>query len=230
MHEPTPRASAEISHPEPSVSEANSERPRRGRPRDATRHDAILAAGFAEFAEKGFVAARLEDVAERAGVAKGTVYLYFANKEDLFQAAVRSRIVPLVEEVGDLARAHTGPAADLMVRAVTLAYQRLGTPDVQVLLRILITEGQRFPELLQFYYSEVVSKMVALAEMVVSRAVARGELSPGAMTGLPLVLFAPAMMGIVWQMTFAVARPVSMDEFRTAHLDLIARALTPPAK
>src|SRR5688572_32588287 len=119
--------------------------------RSAARHQAILAAALEEFSAAGFAAARLDDVAERAGVAKGTIYLYFADKETLFQELARSMLSPLVGHVEKLAHVEVPfPAlahglVDVMVREVLETRRK----DI---IRLIISEGTRFPALAEFYH------------------------------------------------------------------------------
>lgn len=208
-----------------AISLAMSEQPKkRGRPRKADRGD-ILEAGFLEFAENGFRATRLDDVAARAGVAKGTVYLYFESKEALFEAAVRSRIVPAVEQAGHLVQGFEGSTAELLRRVLEAVYERIAEPNVCTLLRIVIAEGPRFPALVAFYHREVIARMLTLLETVLRRGIARGEYPAGALTRFPAVLIAPAIMAAIWQMTFATAQDVPLATFKDAHADLIERAL-----
>jgi AcrR family transcriptional regulator len=198
---------------------------KRGRPRKDERPDEILEAAFVEFADKGFLATRLDDVATRAGVAKGTVYLYYDSKEALFQAAVRSRMLPVVAQVGMLSQQHDGPTVDLLRVIVRVMYGRLSDPTVRTLMRILIADGQRFPDLIAFYHREVLSKLKGALQAIVARGVVRGEFRKGALTDLPEVLVSPGLMGAIWQMTFAAEEDIPLERFMAAHLDLIERSL-----
>ena len=198
---------------------------KRGRPRKDERPAELLEASFLEFAEKGFLATRLDDVAARAGVAKGTVYLYYDSKEALFEAAVRSRMLPVVAQVGTLSQQHDGPTVDLLRLIVRVMYARLRDPSVRTLLRILIADGQRFPNLIAFYHREVLSKLTSVLKIIIARGVTRGEFRQGALTDLPEVLVSPGIMGAIWQMTFATEEDIPLERFMAAHLDLIERAL-----
>lgn len=201
-------------------------RKKRGRPRKDERPAEILRAGFQEFAEKGFLATRLEDVAARAGVAKGTVYLYYESKEALFEAAVRARVSPVVAQVGTLAQVPDGATIDLLRQLLRTMYGVMADPDARTLLRIMIAEGQRFPALITFYHREVLSKLRSVLTALVARGVARGEFRKGALTDLPEVLVAPGILGAIWQMTFAAEEPIPLDRFLAAHIDLIERSLS----
>lgn len=195
------------------------------RRRKTARPAEILAAGFAEFAEKGFMAARLEDVALRAGIAKGTIYLYYDSKQELFEAAVRARILPALGEATARIDEFEGPTGDLLRLVLRTFYARIGEPEVRTLLRIMIGEGHRFPDLLAFYHREFITRIVGLLRRVVDRGIARGEFHPGVATETPIVLMAPAIMGAIWQMTFASIQPVPLSAFEAAHADLLVSYL-----
>ena len=123
------------------------------------RRATILAAALDEFAARGFAATRLDDVARRAGVAKGTIYLYFRDKESLFQELVRTMLSPLVGAI------EAAPLRDLPIRAVAemivdvFVREIYGTRRKDV-IRLIITEGPRFPKLAEFYYREVIARVL----------------------------------------------------------------------
>lgn len=199
---------------------------KRGRPRRGTREAEILEAGFQEFAEKGFDAARLDEVAARAGVAKGTLYLYCESKEALFEAAVRSRIQPIVGRVARLAEYYPGPTRFLLRMIFRFMYRQIAQGDFRTIMRIMIAEGQRFPALTEFYHREFIGQMIKLLETIVAKGVKRGELREGAATGLPMILIAPGLMAAIWQMTFQPYQPVELDRFYEAHIDLIMNGIS----
>jgi AcrR family transcriptional regulator len=188
--------------------------------RQAERRDAILAAALEEFAASGFAATRLDDVARRAGVAKGTIYLYFRDKESLFQELVRTMLSPMVgaietAQIADLpARAIAETIADLFVREI------FGTRRKDV-MRLIITEGARFPKLAEFYYREVIERVVAALRAMLGRAVARGELSSDALARFPQLLVAPALLAVLWSGLFGRFAPLDARELMRAHLDLL---------
>jgi AcrR family transcriptional regulator len=188
--------------------------------RQAERRDAILAAALEEFAVAGFAATRLDDVARRAGVAKGTIYLYFRDKESLFQELVRTTLSPIVgsietAQVRDIpARMIAETIADIFVREIFATRRK----DV---VRLIITEGARFPKIAEFYYHEVIERVVAALRAMLSRAVARGELSSDALARFPQLLVAPALMALVWNGMFDRFAPLDIRELMRAHLDLL---------
>ena len=142
--------------------------------RSAARREAILAAALDEFSSRGFEAARLDDVAKRAGVAKGTIYLYFRDKESLFQELVRAMLTPLVGTIEALGAADVpiGALADSIVELFVREIYETRRKDV---IRLMISEGRRFPKLAEFYYREVLSRVIAAVRALLrARRRARG--------------------------------------------------------
>jgi AcrR family transcriptional regulator len=201
-------------------------RPRRRR--KEARPAEIIEAGLAEFARRGFAGTRLDDVATRAGVAKGTIYRYFPDKEALFLAAMRSRLSPVLDHIEGFVDAFPGTTRDLLTLIVRLVHDRMVNTDLAVLIRIIIAEGEGFPTLTALYYEEGVAKGRKLLERIVQRGVGRGEVRPGAAADLPLVVMAPAIMAAVWRMTFARHAPIAPEAFMAAHLDLVCDGLLMP--
>jgi len=204
-----------------------SERARQGgrgkRPRGerrGERREAILAAALEEFAARGFAATRLDDVAARAGVAKGTIYLYFRDKESLFQELVRAMVSPLV---GAIAAA---PLSELPIRAVVDMIVDLFVEEIygtrrRDVLRLIISEGPRFPKLAEFYYREVIARVLPVVRARFALAVERGELAHDALARFPQLLVAPALMAIVWGSLFERFHPLDVRELMRAHVDLL---------
>jgi AcrR family transcriptional regulator len=188
--------------------------------RSAARREAILSAALEEFSSQGFAAARLDDIARRAGVAKGTIYLYFADKETLFQELARSMLSPVVGYLENLAQVETPfPAlahglVDLMVREV------LGTRRKDI-IRLIISEGTRFPALAEFYHREVLSKIFAGLRAVLQRAVDRGELRHRALIEFPQLLGAPLLVAVVWNSVFGHLQPLDARAMLKAHIDIL---------
>lgn len=207
--------------------DAGREAPPRRRRKEA-RPAELVAAGLAEFARHGYAATRLEDVARRAGVAKGTIYRYFADKEALFLAAVRTEVAPVFDEVVGLVDAYPGTTRDLLGLLIGAVHRQLVGSELRVLMRVIIAEGERFPALTEHYYAETVSKGRALLERIVARGLSRGEVRPGAAADLPLVVVAPAIMAALWRMTFDRHAHIDAEAFLAAHLDLVCDGLLRP--
>jgi AcrR family transcriptional regulator len=188
--------------------------------RSAGRRDAILAAALEEFSVNGFATARLDDVAKRAGVAKGTIYLHFRDKESLFQELVRAMLSPLVDAV------EAAPSADLPFRIVAeriiemFVREIYGTRRKDV-VRLIIAEGYRFPNLAEFYYREVLERVLGGMRALVKQAIERGELKDDALARFPQLLVAPGLVAIFWNALFDRFSPLDVSALMRAHLDLI---------
>ncbi|MDX2205554.1 MAG: TetR/AcrR family transcriptional regulator [Hyphomicrobiaceae bacterium] len=200
-----------------------------GKPRSAqqaARRDEILKAALAEFAAHGFEAARLDDVAKRAGVAKGTLYLYFADKTALFEELVRTAAAPVIERLADLSEAPDVPAPLLLATFFEVfRTQVLGT-DRKLLLRLVLSEGPRFPEIAAFYHANVVSRGMALLRKVIARGVARGEIKNAALEQYPQLVMAPALVALVWDGLFQTLEPIDIAEMLKTHIDLLTQSPT----
>jgi AcrR family transcriptional regulator len=188
--------------------------------RRAERRQAILAAALHEFSARGFAAARLDDVAVAAGIAKGTIYLYFRDKEALFQDLIRSEMSPVV------ATLETALAVDLPVRAVAeravdLFVREIYGTSRRDVIRLIISEGPRFPQLADFYYREVLSRIIAAVRALLARALARGELRNDAIIRFPQLLAAPGILAIIWNGLFERHDPLDVRALMRAHLDLL---------
>jgi AcrR family transcriptional regulator len=188
--------------------------------RAAARRTAILEAALDEFSARGFAGTRLDDVAQRAGVAKGTIYLHFKDKEALFQELVRTMLGPLVAGLEQLR------ASDLPIRTVLERFADLFVHDIygtrrRDVARLVITEGTRFPELAEFYYREVVARGIGAMRAMIERAVARGEVHHEALARFPQLVVAPGLVAILWAGLFDRFDHLDVAEMMRAHIDIL---------
>src|SRR4051794_9269701 len=142
--------------------------------RKEARPGEIVAAALASFAERGYAATRLEDVAAAAGISKGTIYLYFPTKEDLFRAVVRQAVLPNIEAAEAQFASHSGSSADLL-RGLGLRFLRLLNSDLTAVPKLVVAESGNFPTLAQFYADTVLRRGFALIEGILNRGIRRGE-------------------------------------------------------
>src|SRR5256712_2127777 len=174
---------------------------RRAKPRWQRRKDArpaeLVAAALEVFVEKGFAATKLADVARRAGVTKGTVYLYFDSKEALFKAVVRETIVPVIAQGEALARSFTGSARELVERLVREYWRLVGETALAGIPKLMMAEAATFPELTRFYYDEVVARGHRLMAGVIERGVKNGEFRPVDVMLAPKLAMSPLMHATV---------------------------------
>jgi AcrR family transcriptional regulator len=143
--------------------------------RPAARPEEILDAAFLVFGEEGFARTRLDEVARRAGVSKGTLYLYFDSKEALFREMVRAKIIPCVVQGEELVRTFDGPPRDLLVAVIRSMWGVVRSPEVARIGRLLQFELASFPELGRFYFDEVIARARRLIQTAIDRGVARGD-------------------------------------------------------
>jgi AcrR family transcriptional regulator len=188
--------------------------------RSAARRQAILSAALEEFSSQGFAAARLDDVAKRAGVAKGTIYLYFADKETLFQELVRSMLTPLIGHFETLASTEI-PFPVLADRLVDVAAREVIGSRRRDIIRLIISEGPRFPAIADFYYREVLSRVFAALRAILQRAYDRGELRHRGLVDFPQLLAAPVLVGVAWNSLFEKQAPLDARAMLKAHIDIL---------
>jgi AcrR family transcriptional regulator len=188
--------------------------------RRAERRQAILAAALREFSARGFAAARLDDVAEAAGIAKGTIYLYFRDKEALFQELIRSEMSPVVGTL-EFALGLDLPARAAAEQAMELFVREIYGTERKNIIRLIISEGPRFPHLAEFYYREVVSRGITAVRALLARAFERGELRNDAIIRFPQLLVAPGIVAIIWSGLFERHDPLDVRALMRAHLDLL---------
>ena len=187
--------------------------------RSAERRDAILAAALDEFSIRGFEAARLDDVARRAGVAKGTIYLYFRDKESLFQELIRAMLTPLVGTIEALGDSDL-PLAALADRIVDLFVREVYETRRKDVVRLMISEGRRFPKLAEFYYREVLSRIIGAVRSLLRRAAARGEVPEG-LADFPQIIAAPGLVAIIWSGLFERFEPLDVRKMMKTHVELL---------
>jgi AcrR family transcriptional regulator len=207
----------------PIVSRARSEEQRQAK------LEAILAAALDVFVEKGFSDARLEDVAARAGVAKGTIYLYVASKEALFEALVHSGIALPIEAIERKILALDLPAeATLRMLFGFLRQEVLGTRRKEI-VGLILSEAGRFPEIAAVYHREVLSRGMGLLRRIAERAVERGEFRSDELARFPQLAVAPGVLALIWTNLFQHIEPLDVEAMFDAHVALLMRALKEPA-
>jgi AcrR family transcriptional regulator len=199
---------------------ASSKAPSSRAARAGERRQAIIDAALDEFIARGYAATRLDDVAKRAGVAKGTIYLHFKDKESMFEELIRTAIVPLIGRLG------SSPPSGATVRDMLEGFARTFVQEVATtrrgdIIRLIVAEGPRFPAIADFYYREVVSRGLAGVRALIEVAVARGEIRQQNLALFPQIVVAPAIVAVIWQSLFHRHAPLDANEMLRVHLDLI---------
>jgi AcrR family transcriptional regulator len=188
--------------------------------RAAERRAAIIEAALDEFIARGFTATRLDDVAKRAGVAKGTIYLHFKDKESMFEELIRTAIVPLI---GRLAAPPSlgGSVRDALEGFARMFIQEVATTRRGDIVRLIVAEGPRFPAIADFYYREVISRGLAAMRALIELGIARGEIRQPELARFPQIVVAPAIVAVIWKSLFERHSPLDAIEMLRVHLDLI---------
>lgn len=196
--------------------------------RKEARQAEIVQAALASFAERGFAATRLDDVAAAAGISKGTIYLYFPNKEELFRAVVRQAVLPNLEAAEAEVATHAGSSADLL-RMLALRFLALQNTNVTAVPKLVLAESGNFPAIAQFYADTVLRRAFGLVEQVLSRGIERGEFRRvDVHTVLPLFA-APFLFLLLWKHSLGRHTDLGFDArgVVAAHLDVLLRGLAP---
>lgn len=178
--------------------------------RKAERPDEIVAAAFEIFSEKGFAAARLDDIAARAGVSKGAIYLYFATKEDIFRAVVEMGVAPNLSLIQANIEANPDSFPDLLRGVVGVIGQIATTTPLGGVVKMVIGESGNFPALARAWHDQLVRPALGAMTMAIAAGQARGELRPGDPRQYALSLISPMLVSVIWRETF---EPIGADPF-----------------
>lgn len=208
-----PRPSADAAAP------AAGHKPRWSRRKDA-RHGELVNAALDLFVERGFAATRAEDVAARAGVSKGTLYLYFDNKEALFQAVVRDALAAPITEWSERVQTSAQPTRDLLRELMHAWWDRIGATKVAGITKLVFAEAGNFPELVRFYEQACVHPGLALFQRVLARAMARGEIRTIDADLTAQTLVAPMVMLIMRAQAIGPCAGLDMPEPKS-YIDLV---------
>ena len=182
----------------------------------------LMAAALELFVEKGFAGTRLEDVAARAGVSKGTLYLYFDSKEALFKAVIQEGIVPILEQGAGLVDGFEGSTADLLRVLVGEWWQRIGNTHLAGVPKLMISEARNFPDLAIYYHEAVITRARDLMRRTLERGIASGEFRAVDVETAIDVIFAPVLMMLIWRYSLGACCGTAHEPqaYLRSHLDL----------
>jgi AcrR family transcriptional regulator len=199
----------------------------RFRRRKDARPGELIDAALACFAERGFAATRLDDIAAKAGVSKGTVYLYFPSKEELFKAVIRETVLPNIERAETLLAAAELPSAEYLRRLVEFMTGRMASSPIGIIPKLIITEAGNFPDIARFYLDNVVHRGFALIGRILERGIRSGEFRPMDVRSTTFCVLAPILLTALWRHSLGRYEPDALDPdalWRT-HVDLLLRGL-----
>ena len=187
----------------------------------------ICAAALEVFAEKGFASAKLDEIAKRAGVSKGTLYLYFEDKEDLFRAVVRDTVAPNIDAVRDAVAATDLPFALLVPMFLARFAEVASRVPVGAVAKMVIGESRNFPELAKVWHDQVASRALTMLSGLIEKAQAKGEVRPGDPRLHAFTLMGPMLMGVLWRETLQPVggAPIDLSELARQHAETVLSGL-----
>jgi TetR/AcrR family transcriptional regulator len=199
---------------------------KRSRRKDA-RPGELLASALDLFVEKGFAATRVEEIAQHAGVSKGTLFLYFPSKEDLFKAVVRENISGRFAEWDEEIKRFKGPTSEMLRQCLFGWWDRIGSTKAAGISKLMMSEAQNFPELADFYQREVIQPGNALIERILQRGMTRGEFRPMDVPCGVFLVLAPLLFLAMWKHSLGTccgsAAELDPQKYLAAQLDMLLR-------
>ena len=198
--------------------------------RKAERPGEIIDAALELFVAKGFMATRLDEVAKMAGVSKGTLYLYFENKEALFKAVVETLVVPEIERTEQQIQAFDGSVSELISQLVKQWWESVGESQLCGLPKLIIAEAGNFPELASFYVEHVIGRVRRVIAQLISRGIEAGEFKPNDPAYAARLLLAPMVFAAIYQHSLLPydSEPFEMPTYIDNHLDIFLHGLVAP--
>jgi len=185
----------------------------------------ITAAAMQAFAEKGYDATKVEEVAKRAGVSKGLLYLYFKTKEELFKAVVRNFVTPHLDSLVHITEATDLSATDFLRGPFLKFVTTVPKSPARKLVRLLIAEGPKHPDLIEWYWENVVSRGLQAMSTVIEKGVRDGEFRPSAVQEFPQLLIGPVVFSVIWKQLFDTHHELDTDRFLKSHIELIINSI-----
>jgi TetR/AcrR family transcriptional regulator len=201
---------------------------RRGRRKEA-RPGELLDAALDLFVEKGFAATRSEEVAARAGVSKGTLFLYFPSKEELFKAVIRENLSGRFAEWNEEFETFEGSTADMVRYCMRVWWERIGATRASGITKLIISEARNFPEIAAFYQNEVIRPGTDLIRRILQRGVARGEFRPLDVEYTVFSIVAPMIFLIMMKHSLGACAPqdypLDPERYVQAQMDNLLQGL-----
>lgn len=190
----------------------------------------ITEAALAAFAENGYAATRVDEVAKRAGVSKGLLYLYFKTKEELFKAVIRSFVAPRVAELSAIVDQSELSAEEFIRGPFLTTIKTIPNSPIAVIVKLMFAEGNKHPDLVAYYWDNVVTPAIEMMNKLIRRGIAAGEFRKSPVDGLPQLLVSPVIFSVVWNQVFAKHEKLDTDALIETHIDAVVNYLkTDPA-
>jgi AcrR family transcriptional regulator len=199
----------------------------RWRRRKVQRPDEILKAALDCFAESGFAATRLDEIARRAGVSKGTLYLYFSSKEEIFKAVVRAELIPNLANMEKILADANISASESLRRLLQFLSKIFVSSKISAIPKLIISEAGNFPELARFYHDEVASRGIGLISGIIRRGIEKGEFRPLNIEYTVYIVIAPMLFAVIWKHSLEphTGRKINIETLFESHIDLILNGM-----
>ena len=185
----------------------------------------ITEAALAAFAENGYAATRVDDVAKRAGVSKGLLYLYFKTKEELFKAVIRSFVAPKVQELSAIVDESELSAEEFIRGPFLSMIKTLPDSPIRVIIRLMFSEGHKHPDLVEYYWENVVRHALEMMKKLIGRGVATGEFRSSAVDEMPQLLISPVILSVFWKQVFDKQATLDTDLLIETHIEAMLNYL-----
>lgn len=185
----------------------------------------ITEAALAAFAENGYAATRVDDVAKRAGVSKGLLYLYFKTKEELFKAVIRSFVAPKVQELSVIVDKSDLSAEEFIRGPFLSMIKTLPDSPIRVIIRLMFSEGHKHPDLVEYYWENVVRHALEMMKKLIGRGVATGEFRSSAVDEMPQLLISPVILSVFWKQVFDNQSTLDTDLLIETHIEAMLNYL-----
>lgn len=217
--------------PTPTHQQSVRQRQPRWERRKESRHAELIDAALELFVARGYDATRLEDIAARAGVSKGTLYLYFAGKEELFKALVSETIVPLIHSFGEGIARSRAPSDELLHRFFFGWWSKVGATRLSGIAKMIVAEARNFPDMARFFQEEVITPASRVLASILERGIASGEFRPVDVEVAVNLWMSPIALKAIWSHSIgpccAPELAIEPERFLNAHLEFVLSALAP---
>jgi AcrR family transcriptional regulator len=192
----------------------------------------ILDSALTEFVSRGYKATRLEDIAKRAGCTKGTIFLYYASKEELFKELVRQTVLPRLQQAEELFATHRGTYRELLIQLLRLRWENMVNCRMSGLPKLMFAEAHNFPELAKFHFDEVIARSQALIQRALSGGIEAGEFREHDTEYVSRLALSPIVMAALWKHSFEphAAGFIDPQRYFDTSLDLLLRGIERPAQ
>jgi AcrR family transcriptional regulator len=205
-----------------AVSKKAADKPRWER-RKESRPSELLDAALDLFIERGFNATRLDDVAQRAGVSKGTLYIYFTNKEELFKAVIRKGIVPYLQRAEQLLDQYRGSSRDLIKQIIKSWWDSIGATRLSGIPKLVVAESGNFPEIARFYLEEVIHRGHRICARALQRGIDSGEFRKMDVNYALRIVIAPVVLLLIWKHSLQPfeRKALNVERYLKTHLEIL---------